>query len=61
MKRVEGFIDLTGLLGANIETLIDRGFLEDVTNQLTVKRYIIKIGDKHYFFKECSYREAITE
>ena len=61
MKRVDGFIDLSSLLGANIEKLIHRGILEDVTNQLTVKRYIIKIGDKDYFFKECSYQEAITE
>lgn len=61
MKRVDGFIDLSGLLGANIQTLMDRGFLEDVTNELVVKRYIVKIGDKKYFFKECSYREAITE
>ena len=61
MKRFNGFIDFNVLLGANLETLIRNGIIKDVTNGLKVSRYIIKIGEKKYFFKECNYKEAITE
>ena len=61
MKRLDGFIDFNSLLGANLETLIKNGIVEDITNGLVISRYIIKIGEKNYFFKECDYEEAITE
>ncbi len=61
MKRLDGFIDFNSLLGANLEALIKNGIVQDITSGFKLTRYIIKIGDKKYFFKECSYKEAITE
>ena len=62
MKRLDGFIDFSALLGTNIETLIKSRIVKDITTKdLGIKRYIITIGDKDYFFKECNYRDAITE
>lgn len=62
MQRLDGFIDFSALLGTNIETLIKNGIVKDITTKdLGIKRYIITIGGKDYFFKECNYRDAITE
>ncbi len=60
MKRINGFVEFNELLNVDLETLIERGIVEDFSLNMS-KRLVIKIGEKKFVFKECSYVEAITE
>lgn len=61
MERINGFIDLDTILKKNFEELVNKGTVTDITSGLKKKRCIIDIGKYNYFFKECEYKEAITE
>ena len=60
MKRINGFVEFNELLNVDLETLIEKGIVEDFSLNMS-KRLVIKIGEKKFVFKECSYVEAITE
>lgn len=61
MERIDGFVDLDILLQKNIEELTKKGIVQDVSMSSKKLKFIIKFNNSQYYFKECSYQEAITE
>ncbi len=61
MERIDGFVDLETLLQKNIEELTKQGIVQEVSISSKKLKFIIKFNNSQYYFKECSYQEAITE
>ncbi len=59
MDRLDGYIDLDLLFKEDFEELKNQGIIEDLTQFF--KLYKINVNQKSYFFKQCSYQDAITE